>query len=550
MTDIPSKLLNRPLVLIGLMGAGKTTIGKKIADLLSIPFIDSDKEIETTAGCSIADIFEQYGEEEFRRVENQVIQRLLDQAPLILATGGGAYMHPETRKTLKEKATTLWLHCDLETLFKRVSKNTNRPLLNVDNKKEILSSLMKKRYPVYAEADIVVECKDKDIDTTINLVISALENSSKMHILPITLSKNHYDVIIGSDILQQCGTLILPLLKQKKVFILADQTVADLHLDKLIHSLDLVHVNYEVILLPPGEKTKSFQYYEKVTHTLLEKGVERNSTILAFGGGVAGDLAGFSAATVLRGVPFIQIPTTLLSQVDSSVGGKTGINTSVGKNLLGAFYQPEAVLADTKILDTLPQRELQAGYAEIVKAGLINDPELFKWCEKNGKKVISKEHACLAKAIEMACQFKARIIQNDEYEQQSTGRNLLNLGHSLGHTLEAELGYDGRLLHGEAVALGCCLIFKLCTQMGICPEKDTQRVIHHFESVNLPVTIKRLPQPIRASNLLNHLKHDKKSQNNKITFILVNGIGKAFTSQDVSEKQLYNLLIEDGCIQD
>lgn len=547
MPHIHTYLANRPLVLIGLMGAGKTTIGKKFAEYFSIPFIDSDKEIEITAGCSIADIFEQYGEDEFRRVENQVIQRLLTQSPLVLATGGGAFMHPETRRFLKNNATTIWLHCDLDIIYERIAKNTHRPLLNVEDKRSILSSLMKRRYPIYAEADIIIECEQNNIETTVQQVSTAIEKYYQMHSLPITLSKNHYNVFIGSDLLQQAGSLILPLLKQKKVFIIADQTVANLHLATLTHSLDLVYIEYEVILIPPGEQTKSLHYYEKVTQTILEKNIERDTTILAFGGGVTGDLSGFVAATVLRGVPFIQIPTTLLSQVDSSVGGKTGINTAIGKNLLGAFYQPKAVIADTKTLDTLSQRELQAGYAEIVKAGLINDPELFEWCEENGQKVIHKDHSALATAIKLACQFKATIIQKDEYEQHATGRNLLNLGHSLGHTLEAELGYDGRLLHGEAVALGCCLIFKLCTKIGICPENDTHRVINHFQSVSLPTSIRALSADIKADNLLQHLKHDKKNQNNKVTFILVKGIGKAFTSQAIEEKDIYNLLIEDGC---
>ncbi len=550
MMNIKNKLSNRPLVLIGLMGAGKTTIGKKIAELFSIPFVDSDKEIETTSGCSIADIFEQYGEDEFRRLESQVIQRLIERSPLILATGGGAFMHPQTRQLLKEKTTTVWLHCDLETLYNRVSKNTNRPLLNVQNKKAILALLIEKRYPIYAEADLIVECQDKDIETTVQFVTAAIEKSKNMNILPIQLSNSPYNVFIGENLLQQSGTLILPLLKQKKVYILADQTVANFYLDQLKHSLDLVHIEYDIILIPSGEQSKSFQSYEKIIQLLLEKGIERNSTIIAFGGGVTGDLTGFAAATILRGVPFIQIPTTLLSQVDSSVGGKTGINTSAGKNLVGAFYQPKAVIADTKLLDTLSQRELQAGYAEIVKAGLINDSKLFKWCEDNGQKIIDKDQATLIKAVEFACQFKANIIQKDEYEKHVTGRNLLNFGHSLGHTLEAELGYDGRLLHGEAVALGCCLMFKLCTQMGICPESDTQRVINHFKSIHLPVSIQELPQQIKVSNLLEHLKHDKKSQNHQITFILVKGIGKAFTSQKVSQEQLYRLLIQDGCIQD
>lgn len=548
MSTIQNHLTNRPIVLIGLMGAGKTTIGKKIAEYFSIPFMDSDKEIEMTAGCSISDIFEQYGEAEFRRVENQVIRRLIEQTPLVLATGGGAFMHPDTRKFLKTKTTTLWLHCDLDTLTERIEKSTNRPLLNVEDKKGVLLSLITKRYPVYAEADIIIECHQDDIETTTQQVITNLTRYQQMYRLPISLSQNHYEVLIGSDLLQQIGSLITPLLKQKKVFILADQTVANLHLTPLLHGLDLAYIDHEVILLPSGEQTKSLHHYEKTTQTLLEKGIERNTAILAFGGGVTGDLSGFIASTVLRGVPFIQIPTTLLSQVDSSVGGKTGINTPVGKNLLGSFYQPQMVIADTNTLDTLPPRELRAGYAEIVKAGLIGDPDLFKWCEENGKHVMNKEHACLAKAIQLACQFKANIIKNDEHEQQASGRNLLNLGHSLGHALEAELHYDGRLLHGEAIALGCCLIFKLCTKMGLCPQTDTDRVIRHFQSVHLPTSIKDLSVPIRIHDMLRHLKHDKKVHNHKVTFILVNGIGKAFTSQKVEEEDLYDLLLEDGCL--
>lgn len=538
----------RPIILIGLMGAGKTTIGKKLAHHLSIPFIDSDQEIEKTAGCTISDIFEQYGEAEFRRVEHEVIRRLIKQPSIVLATGGGAFMHTKTRTLLKEKATTIWLHCNVDTLLERISHHTHRPLLNSGDKREILTNLIQTRYPIYAEADFTIPCHDNKIETTLTQILSTLEQAKNMRTLPIQLSNTQYNVLIGPNLLQQVGSLLTPILTQKKVYIIADETVAALHLKTLTNSLDLSQIEYETILIPPGENTKSIKYYEQVTNALLEKNIERKTPIIALGGGVTGDLSGFAAASVLRGVPFIQIPTTLLSQVDSSVGGKTGINTLTGKNLLGAFYQPQIVIADTHTLNTLPQRELLAGYAEIVKAGLIDDPELFKWCETNGEKILSKDHLYLDEAIERACAFKARIIKNDEFEQNSKGRNLLNLGHSLGHTLEAELGYDGRILHGEAVALGCCLIFKLCTQMGICPQEDTNRVLHHFKTVGLPTSIKDIPTPLKASNLLKHLQHDKKIKNGKILFILAKGIGKTFTSQEVSKEDLQKLLINDGCI--
>ncbi|MDI2090575.1 3-dehydroquinate synthase [Commensalibacter oyaizuii] len=548
MSNLPKLTLNRPIVLIGLMGAGKTTIGKKLAHYLSVPFIDSDYEIEKTAGCTIADIFEQYGENEFRRLEHQVMRRLVGQSPAILATGGGAFMHEQTRNLLKEKATTIWLHCDVDTILDRISHHTHRPLLNSGDKREILLNLMDKRYPVYAKADWIISCQHNQIETTLTQILFLLDKVNQMHILPIKLSNTSYNVHIGSHILQQAGPLISSLLSVKKVFIIADENVAALHLNTLTDSLNLAQISYETILIPPGENTKSIHNYEIVTNQLLERGIERKTPIIALGGGVTGDLSGFAAATTLRGVPFIQIPTTLLSQVDSSVGGKTGINTPTGKNLIGAFYQPEIVIADTHTLDTLPIRELKAGYAEIVKAGLIDDVELFEWCEKYGQYIIQKDQKYLTTAIEKACAFKARIIKNDEYEQNSKGRNLLNLGHSLGHTLEAELGYDGRMLHGEAVALGCCLIFKLCTKMGLCPESDTHRVIQHFSAIGLPTSIKGLPTKLSASNLLTHLKHDKKVKDGKILFILVNGIGKTFTSQEVTENDLYQLLIDDGCI--
>lgn len=537
-----------PIILIGLMGAGKTTIGKKLAQHLSIPFIDSDHEIEKTAGCTISDIFEQYGEAEFRRVEHEVIRRLIKQSSVVIATGGGAFMHAKTRQLLKEQTTTIWLHCNVDTLLERISHHTHRPLLNSGDKREILSNLITTRYPVYAEADYTIPCHDNKIETTLTQILSTLEQAKKMRTLPVQLSNTQYNVLIGPNLLQQAGTLLTPILSQKKVFIVADETVASFHLHTLTNSLALSQIEYETILIPSGENTKSLKYYEQVINTLLEKNVERQTPIIALGGGVTGDLSGFAAATILRGVPFIQIPTTLLSQVDSSVGGKTGINTPTGKNLLGAFYQPQIVIADTHTLNTLPQRELVAGYAEIVKAGLIDDIKLFEWCEKNGEKILSKDFHYLDEAVERACAFKARIIKNDEFEQHSKGRNLLNLGHSLGHTLEAELGYDGRILHGEAVALGCCLIFKLCTNMGICPQEDTDRVLRHFKAVGLPTSIRDLTIPLQVSSLMKHLQHDKKVNNKKVLFILVNGIGKTFTSQDVREEDLQELLINDGCI--
>ncbi|MGL4685470.1 MAG: 3-dehydroquinate synthase [Commensalibacter sp.] len=541
--------LNRPIVLIGLMGAGKTTIGKKLAQRLSLPFVDSDIEIEQTAGCSITDIFEQYGESEFRHIERCVIRRLIGEKPLILATGGGAFIDSETRAYLKEKAITIWLHCPLDLLLERVENRTHRPLLNIGDKRAILFSLMQTRYPIYAEADLMVQCQKVKIEESIEQVLKTLQKANLMQTLTVNLSQTEYKVLIGYDLLEQAGNLLTPVLKQKYVVIIADETVAKLHLERLRKSLDAASIHSEIFLIPPGENSKSFYEYERLTKAILEKGIERQTAIIAFGGGVTGDLSGFIASTLLRGIPFIQIPTTLLSQVDSSVGGKTAINTPSGKNLLGSFYQPKLVIADTTSLDTLPDRELRAGYAEILKASLIDDPDFFDWCEQYGEKVIARDPKYLTEAIKRACAFKARIIKNDEYEQNSKGRNLLNLGHSLGHALEAELNYDGTLLHGEAVALGCRLIFKLCVQLELCPQQDLDRLTNHLKAVGLPAFISDLPKALSVSRLMMHLHHDKKLVDGKITFILVNGIGKAFTSRNISDNQIIALLENEGCIQ-
>jgi shikimate kinase/3-dehydroquinate synthase len=288
--------------------------------------------------------------------------------------------------------------------------------------------------------------------------------------------------------------------------------------------------------------------YADVVDQLLEARVERRTVVIALGGGVVGDLAGFAAATTLRGLPFVQIPTTLLSQVDSSVGGKTGVNTRRGKNLVGAFYQPRMVLADTSTLGTLPSRELRAGYAEIAKAGLIGDAAFFSWCERHGRGVVSGDRDSQAEAIKRACAFKAAVVGDDEREEKpNDGRALLNLGHTFGHALEAEYGYDGGLLHGEGVAIGLGLAFKLSARLGLCPPADAQRVIAHVSAIGLPADLSVLNRRFSAATLLGHMRRDKKVRDGALHFVLARGIGQAFTSADVPPDAVMELLRDEGC---
>jgi shikimate kinase/3-dehydroquinate synthase len=545
---LPPALAGRSIVLVGLMGAGKTSIGRRLAARLGLPFYDADAEIELAAGRTIPEIFARYGEESFRDGERRVIRRLLSGEPMVLATGGGAYMDEQTRAAARRDAVAVWLRCTLPVLVRRVAGRDNRPLLAGGDAEAILRSLMERRYPVYAEADVIVDCGDESLDYSTNAVLGTLLSWSPPRRLSVQLSATQYDVVIGDGLLARAGALLAPRLSQKRAVVITDEHVARLHLPALLEGLAQTGIAVSQIVVPPGEASKSLEMYARVTDALLEARVERKTTVIALGGGVVGDLAGFAAASTLRGLPFVQIPTTLLSQVDSSVGGKTGINTPRGKNLLGAFHQPIMVLADTGTLATLPRRELAAGYAEIVKAGLIADPAFFEWCERNGAAVIDGDAEAQAEAIRQACAFKAGVVGDDEREEKpNDGRALLNLGHTFGHALEAEYGYGGGLLHGEGVAVGLGLAFRLSARLGHCPIEDAERVVSHVAGLGLPAELRTLNRRFSAATLVSHMRRDKKMQDGALKFVLVHGIGQAFTSSNVEEQTVIDLLRQEGC---
>lgn len=353
-----------------------------------------------------------------------------------------------------------------------------------------------------------------------------------MKTLTVKLAERSYPIHIGPGILERAGELIPLDLTGRKVFIIYDRNV-EAHLKTLQSSLK---GDIHTLAVEGGEPSKSFAYLQNVLDWILDHHVDRQSVIIVMGGGVVGDLGGFAASIVMRGVPFVQIPTTLLAQVDSSVGGKTGINTEHGKNLVGSFYQPVAVLCDTDVLKTLPQRELKAGYAEVVKYGLLGDADFYNWLEENGGKVLALKEDQLITAIEKSCAAKAEIVGTDEREQQGGRRALLNLGHTFAHALEAAAGYDGRLLHGEAVSIGMVLAFRLCAKMGLCPGQDAVRMEKHLQSCGLKTEIRHIEPslPQSAAEITALMAHDKKAMAGKIAFILVKGIGQAFVSKDVS----------------
>ncbi len=538
----------RSLVLVGLMGAGKSSVGRRLAGRVGLPFRDADAEIECAAGCTIAELFARYGERAFREGERRVIGRLLAEGPFVIATGGGAWMDAATRAAVRRAGVAIWLRARLPVLVRRVSTRQTRPLLAGGDPGEILQVLMAERHPVYAEADLVVESGDDALEVTVTRVVEALHGWREPRRLPVNLPSGGYEVVIGEGLLGRAGALLASALPQRRAVVVTDTTVAALHLPGLLAGLAGAEIEASVLTVPPGEGSKSLAAFGRVTDGLLAAGVERQTAVIALGGGVVGDLAGFAAACTLRGLPFVQAPTTLLAQVDSSVGGKTGINTAHGKNLLGAFHQPRRVLADVATLATLPARELRVGYAEIVKAGLIADSALFTWCEQNGAALLQGEPTLLAEAVYRACAFKAAVVGEDEREERpSDGRALLNLGHTFAHALEAACGYDGSLLHGEAVAVGLGLAMTLSARLGLCPPQDAARVLDHLAASGLPSTVAALGRRFSAAELVGHMRRDKKWRDGRLAFVLVRGIGRAFTSREVPPDEVTATLREAGC---
>lgn len=349
----------------------------------------------------------------------------------------------------------------------------------------------------------------------------------------VDLGARAYDIVVGQGVIEDAGGLIARHLKRPRTFIVTDQNVAKAVLPKLQASLDTAGIAHDTHILPAGEATKSFDQLEALLDVLLGAKLERDDVILALGGGVIGDLTGFAASIFKRGIDFIQIPTTLLSQVDSSVGGKTGVNTRFGKNLIGSFHQPKLVLADIDVLSSLPPRELRAGYAEVVKYGLINQPEFFDWLEANGAKVLAGDAQARTYAVAQSCRSKAAIVAEDERE--GGRRALLNLGHTFGHALEAETGYGPSLNHGEGVAVGMVLAHGFSVQEGLASGQDLDRIKAHLAAVGLLTSTQDIPGgPFDADALLTHMYQDKKASGGALTFILTRGIGAAFVARDVA----------------
>ncbi|WP_442755257.1 3-dehydroquinate synthase [Methylocystis sp. JAN1] len=572
-------LRGRALVFVGMMGSGKSAIGQRLAARIGLPFVDADAAIvEAAAGMTIPEIFAKYGERYFRDGERRVIMRLLNSGQIVLATGGGAFMDQRTRERIGERAVSIWLDADLKTLMKRVRRKSDRPLLHTENPEETLRQLLEKRRPLYELADIRVESRDEPqdvmVEETLNALAAALprvdatrraaqkkdftkamthlhleraqtdQGATHRETVHVALGGRSYDILIGSRLLDEAGEHIRRVAPGAACAVVTDENVARLHLPTLEESLNKAGVRHTTIVVKPGEQSKSLATFGRVCDDVLAAKIERRDLVVAFGGGVVGDLAGYVAASVRRGSRFVQIPTTLLSQVDSSVGGKTGVNSPYGKNLIGAFHQPSLVLADVDVLRTLPLREYRAGYAEVVKYGLIGDKRFFEWLEADAEAVFHSraEQIC---AVAVSCETKATIVARDETEQGD--RALLNLGHTFGHAFESLTHYDSeRLVHGEGVAIGMACAARFSARLGLCAREDADRVARHLSGVGLPTEIRQIPGWAGdARAILDAMYQDKKVEGGALTFILMRGIGEAFIAKSVEPTEVLSFLNDE-----
>ncbi|WP_407496543.1 3-dehydroquinate synthase [Pseudooceanicola sp. MF1-13] len=357
----------------------------------------------------------------------------------------------------------------------------------------------------------------------------------------VSLGDRSYDIQIGEGLLEKAGDWVAPLLARPRVAIVTDENVAAAHLATLEAGLEAKGISSVALRLPPGEATKGWDQFSRTVEWLLDQKVERRDVVIALGGGVIGDLVGFAAAVLRRGVRFVQIPTSLLAQVDSSVGGKTGINAPQGKNLIGAFHQPSLVLADTGVLSTLTTRDFLAGYGEVVKYGLLGDAAFFDWLEANAPKMAAGDMAARIHAVTRSCQMKAEIVERDETEQGD--RALLNLGHTFCHALEKATGYSDRLLHGEGVAIGCALAFEVSSRLGFCPQEDPSRVRAHLKDMGMKVDLADIPGDLPGAEALYDLMgQDKKVVDGQIRFIMARSIGQAFVTAEVPRNVVLQVL--------
>jgi 3-dehydroquinate synthase len=506
--DFPA---DRNIVITGFMGAGKTTIGRLLAERLDRRFIDLDEQIEARFGKPIARVFAEEGEPSFRVAEAQLCHALAQERGLVLSTGGGALVNPGNRHVLSQSGVLICLTATVDTILERIQQTNDRPLLPGDQeeRRRRIRSLLHERRHAYAAIPHQVDTSGRSPAQVVEQVLSTLAadlEAPGMTRIPVREPAGSYDICIGEDLLARSGALLVNRgLRPGPIAVVSNPDIAAVLGDRLTAGLQSAGFEPALCLIAEGEQHKTLASISSLYDQLLAAGLDRRSPVVALGGGVIGDMAGFAAATYLRGVPFVQVPTSLLAMVDSSVGGKTGVDLPQGKNLIGAFKQPSAVIIDPTVLETLPAVEFRAGLAEIVKHGIIGHADLFHQLEEHGP-------ASMTQLVADAVRVKVRIVEEDPYEQDR--RALLNLGHTFGHAIE--LVTDFKVRHGEGVALGLVASANLSVALGRCSLALAERIRAVLDRLGLPTSL----SGVASEAILNAMTHDKKRAGKTLRFVI------------------------------
>lgn len=521
------------IYLVGCMGSGKSTVGRLLAQVLGREFLDLDEEIVARAGCSISQIFANEGERGFRERESAALREVAQRKDLVVALGGGAVLRDENWKLMRQTGVSIYLKVRPEMLVQRLERESERPLLlglTPEQRLQRIAEILERRGARYEQAHFTIENEGTPAEAVAALCESLGKNS--VRIVSVALGERSYVIWVKPGLLAHLGELYAGYQLGSRAAIITDTTVARLYGELVANSLRRNGIEAFVVTVPPGEEQKSFQTLEMLYTRLLEAGLDRQATIIALGGGVIGDLAGFVASTFLRGVTYVQIPTTLLAQVDSSVGGKTGVNHPLGKNLIGTFYQPRCVFIDPTVLKTLPERERWSGLAEVMKYGLIRDPALCTHVEAELENFVQQPET-LSGGIARCCAIKAEIVSADEREGGI--RKFLNFGHTVGHALEAASAYQ--LRHGEAIAWGMLVAARLSYHKAGLSASELDRI---------EKLLARFPKPslaqIDLERALELMRHDKKARDGRVQFVLLRAIGEPVLCDSVTEAELREIL--------
>jgi shikimate kinase / 3-dehydroquinate synthase len=517
------------IVLIGFMGTGKTEVGRRLAENLGWSFEDSDHRIEEREGRTISEIFKKSGEPYFRKMESDVVAELAQRESCVIATGGGVVTDPVNLRRLRRNGILIGLEAAPSAILRRTS-GMNRPLLSKDRARSI-RDLLERRRPYYLLSDHRIDTTRRRPRQVVNMIQSILAAAGPVR---VDLGSRSYSIEIGHGILPQIGKRLRKLGLRGKVAVVTVPRVGRLYGSTVRRALESEGFDTTRIILPDGEQHKNLKSVSRIYDELVRKRFERGSTVLALGGGVMGDMAGFAAATFMRGIGFVQVPTTLAAQVDASIGGKTGVDHVKGKNLIGAFYQPKLVLIDPDVLRSLDRRQFVSGLAEVIKYGVIWDEAFFSYLEDNMEKILRMESAALTHAIRRSCAIKAEVVQRDEREGGL--RKILNYGHTFGHALETITKYR-TYLHGEAVSIGMAFSARLAVRLGLSSAAVARRQIDLLARTGLPVALPKL----RSADILRAMTLDKKVSRGRIHFVLAGEMGRV-TVRSVEEKDIAGLL--------